>query len=145
MTVGARRDPYTNFNFQVEIGGTFKASFQQVSGFDSTIEVIERHEGGRNTAPRKYPGLTRYSNIQLRRGVTDDRFLYEWHRRAINGTLERHNGSIVLMDRSGKETARWNFTNAWPTRYGGPELDSEGNDLAIEVLELAHEGLVRVK
>lgn len=145
MAVGARRDPYGNFNFQVEIGGTFKAGFQQVSGFDSTIEVIERHEGGRNTAPRKYPGLTRYSNIQLRRGVTDDLFLYDWHKDAINGTLRRLDGSIVLMDRTGTETARWNFTNAWPTRYGGPELDTEGNDLAIEVLELAHEGLTRVR
>jgi phage tail-like protein len=145
MAVGQRVDPFDNFNFKVEIDGIVRAAFQQCSGFDSTIDVIEHREGGENTTPRKLPGLTKYSNISLKWGMTDDMELYNWHRDAVLGRLQRRNGSIVLLDREGNETARWNFFNAWPAKYDGPDLNAEGNDVAIETLELAHEGVERVR
>jgi phage tail-like protein len=139
---GARLDPFTNFNFLVEIDGITRAAFHECSGLDSTMDVIEHREGGRTT-PLKLPGMTRFPNVVLRRGVTDDRELYEWHQDAVAGNVERRNGSIVILDRQGNEQTRWNFISAWPLAYRGPALTSEGNDVAIESFELAHEGLER--
>ncbi len=137
-------DPYGNYNFLVEIDGITRAAFQQCSGFDSTIDVIEHREGGENTTTRKLPGLTKYSNIVLKWGMTDDHELYDWHRRVIRGDRDqRKNGSIVLLNRRREEVARWNFVRAWPSKWDGPDFNAEGNDVSIETLELAHEGLER--
>jgi phage tail-like protein len=138
---GKRVDPYLNFNFLVEIDGITRAAFHEVSGFDSTIDVIEHREGGDNITPRKLPGMTKYSNIVLKWGLSDDVELYNWHRDAILGKVQRKNGSIVLLDRAGQEKRRWNFLNAWPTKWDGPDFSAEGNDVAIETLELVHEGI----
>lgn len=144
MPTGVLKDPYVNFNFLVEIDGITRAAFHQVSGFDSAIDVIEHREGGQNTTTRKLPGMTKYANILLKWGITDDLQLFEWHRQAVQGDLQRKNGSIVLLNRKGEEVARWNFVRAWPSKYTAPELTAEGGDVAIESLELAHEGLERV-
>ena len=144
MATGDIPDPFGNYNFLVEIDGISRGAFHECSGFDSTIDVIEHREGGDNTTLRKLPGMTKYSNLVLKWGITDDTELYEWHREAVNGTVSRRNGSIVLLGRAGEEVARWNFVRAWPTKYDGPDLNAEGNDIAIETLELAHEGVVRV-
>jgi phage tail-like protein len=146
MATGQVPDPYSNYNFLVEIDGITRAAFHECSGFDSTIDVIEHREGGDNPTLRKLPGMTKYSNITLKRGITDDKELYDWHRRISKGEnmqQQRKNGSIVLLARNGQEVARWNFTNAWPSKWTGPALSAEGNDVAIETLELAHEGLER--
>jgi phage tail-like protein len=140
---GQRVDPYGNFNFLVEIDGITRAAFHEVSGFDSTIDVIEHREGGDNTTVRKLPGMTKHSNIVLKWGLADDRDLYDWHRDAVNGKVQRRNGSIVLLDRQGQERMLWNFVNAWPSKWDGPDFNAEGNDIAIETLELAHEGVTR--
>jgi len=144
MGTAARIDPFLNFNFLVELDGITRAAFHEVSGFDSTIDVIEHREGGENTTPHKLPGATKYGNIVLKWGMTDDQELYRWHRDVVTGTVLRRNGSIVLLDRRGQEVARWNFFNAWPAKYDAPDFNAEGNDVAIETMELAHEGLVRV-
>lgn len=140
---GQRVDPYGNFNFLVEIDGITRAAFHEVSGFDSTIDVIEHREGGENTTVRKLPGMTKHSNIVLKWGLADDADLYNWHRDAVNGKVQRRNGSIVLLDRQGQERMRWNFVNAWPSKWDGPDFNAEGNDIAIETLELTHEGVTR--
>ena len=134
-------DPYGNFNFLVEIDSITRAAFQECSGLDSTIDVIEHREGGENTTLRKLPGITKYSNIQLKWGMTDDEQLYSWHRRIVKGEMDRKNLSIIILDRRGEEVNRWNFIRAWPTKWEGPSLSAEGNDVAIEMLELAHEGI----
>lgn len=144
MATGDIPDPFGNFNFLVEIDGITRAAFQECSGFDSTIDVIEHREGGDNTTLRKLPGMTKYSNISLKWGMTDDRELYDWHRRIVNGEIERKNGSIVMLNNRGDEVARWNFSRAWPVKWDGPDLNAEGTDVAIETLELVHEGIERV-
>ena len=143
MATGAIPDPFVNFNFLVEVDGIRRAAFHECSGIDSAIDVIDHREGGENTNTRKLPGLTKYSNIVLKRGITDDVDLYRWHKRAVDGQIDRRNGSIVLLDRGGQEVARWNFRRAWPAKWSGPALTAEGNDVAIETLELAHEGMER--
>ena len=143
MANGNVPDQFGSFNFLVEIDGITRAAFHEVTGFDSTIDVIEHREGGENTTLRKLPGMTKYSNIVLKWGVTDDVQLYQWHRSVVTGEIQRRNGSIVLLNRAGTEVARWNFVRAWPTKYDAPDLNAEGTDVAIETLELAHEGVER--
>jgi phage tail-like protein len=140
--VGDRVDPFGNFNFLVEIDGIARAAFHECSGLESRVQVIEHREGGALTAT-KLAGMTTYSNIVLRRGVTNDTELYDWHVEATRGNIQRRNGSIVMLDARGQETRRWNFFEAWPATWTGPSLNSEGNDVAIESLELAHERLER--
>jgi phage tail-like protein len=142
MATGAMIDPFVNFSFLVEIDGIRRAGFHECSGFASTIDVIEHNEGGSIT-PRKIPGMTKYANIVLKWGMTDDRQLYDWHMQVANGEIARKNGSIVVLDRAGNEVARWNFIRAWPSKWDGPDFNAEGNDVAIETLELTHEGLMR--
>ena len=143
---GQRVDPYGSFDFLVEIDGIARASFQEASGLDSTIDVTEYREGGNaNPSVCKLPARSKYSNITLKWGVTDDPELWKWHLQWVKGdpAAKRKNGSIVLLDRTGKEKVRWNFINAWPTKWTGPSFNAKGNDVAIETLEIAHEGLER--
>ena len=141
---GQRVDPYGNYNFTVEIDGITRAAFSEVSGLDSSVDVIEHREGGDNITPRKLPGMAKFSNIVLKWGVTDDAALWKWHADVVTGKpVKRKSGSVVLRDRDGSEKVRWNFVQAWPAKWTGPALTAEGNDVAIETLELAHEGLVK--
>jgi phage tail-like protein len=143
--MATRIDPYVNFNFKVEIDGIVRAAFHEAGGLDSTVDVIEHREGGENITVRKLPGQVKYSNISLKWGMTDDVDLYQWHMQWVTGdpAAARKNGSVVLLDRQGQEKARWNFFNAWPTKWTGPSFSAEANDIAIEAMEIAHEGLVR--
>ena len=137
-------DPYGSFDFHVEIDGITRASFQEVSGLDSTIDVTEYREGGDETI-RKLPGRTKFSNIVMKRGTTDNSDLYDWHMRWVTGNpnAERKNVYVILLDRQGNEKIRWHFVNAWPVKWTGPSFNAKGNDTAIETLEIAHEGLGR--
>ena len=138
-----RVDPYRNFSFLVEIDGITQAGFSDCSGFGASTDPIEYREGGETKTVRKLPGLTKYTNITLKWGLTDSRELYNWYRDVVNGKIERKHGSIVLLDLEGNEKVRWNFYDAWPTKWDGPDFTAKGNDVAIETLELAHEKVER--
>ena len=142
---GARVDPYVNFNFLVELQGVVEASFRECSGLEATTEVIDFRQGGDNTTVYKLPGKTSYGDITLKRGLTGSAELWNWRRLVIEGQVQRKTGSIVVYDLANRtEVVRWNFVNAWPTKWTGPELNAMGNEVAIETLVLAHEGVVRV-
>lgn len=137
-------DPQGNYNFHVELGGISRAAFHEATGLDSSVDVIEHREGGWNLSPRKLPGQTKHANIVLKWGLSTDRELIDWHQKIVDGEIDRRDGSVVLLDRRGEEVARWNFVRAWPAKYTGPAFNAEGNDIAIETLEFAHEGVRRV-
>jgi phage tail-like protein len=139
----ARVDPYKNFRFLVEIDGIVQAGFSECSGFGSTLEVIEYREGGEPSTVRKLPGKVTYPDITLKWGVTDSRELYDWHLAAVNGQISRRNGSIILQDDAGTEKMRWNFFNAWPSKYDGPDFNAKGNDVSIDTLTVSCERLLR--
>jgi phage tail-like protein len=143
MATGERVDPYRNFSFLVEIDGITQAGFSDASGFGASTDPIEYREGGETKTVRKLPGLTKYTNITLKWGLTDSRELYDWYRDVVNGKIERKSGSIILLDLEGNEAVRWNFFEAWPTKWDGPDFTAKGNDVAIETLELAHERVER--
>lgn len=143
MANGIINDPYVNFNFLVELDGIARAAFHECSGGNSSIDVIEHNEGGSLTS-RKFPGMVKYGNIVLKRGMTDDLELYKWHQSVVQGQTVRKNGSIIFLDRASNEVARLDFTQAWPSKYDVPNLTAEGNDIAIETFELVCESLKRV-
>ena len=139
----ARVDPYKNFRFLLEIDSIVQGGFAECSGFGSNVEVIEYREGGEPKTVRKLPGKVSYPDISLKWGLTDSRELYDWHRTAVDGPIQRKNGSIVLQDDEGQEKVRWNFFNAWPTKWTGPAFNSTGNSIAVESLEITHEEITR--
>ncbi len=134
-----RKDPYKNFRFLVEIDGIVQAGFSEVSGFGSNVEVVEYREGGDPSTVRKLPGKVSYPDINLKWGVTDSRELYDWHLTAVNGQIQRKNGSIILQDDTGQEKVRWNFFNAWPSKWDGPDFNAKGNDVSIDTLTISCE------
>jgi phage tail-like protein len=143
MAPPQRDDPYKAFNFLVEIDAITRAAFGEVSGLESETQVIEYRLGGESNTVRKLPGLTKYSNIVLRRGVTQDAELWNWRKSVVEGRVDRRNGSIVLLDDDRTAVVRWNFFNGWISKWHGPDLNATGNEVAIETIEIAHEGLER--
>ena len=142
--MATRVDPYRGFNFLVEIDGITQAGFQECSGLDSDTAVVEYREGADPGHTRKLSGLNSFSAITLKRGVTDSDELWRWRLTAVEGRTERRNGSIVLLDERGTEKIRWNFTNAWPSKWSGPAFNATGNSVAVETLEITHEEIARV-
>ncbi len=137
-------DPYRNFNFLVQIDGITQAGFSECSGLSSTTEVVEYREGGDNTTVHKLPGKTAYGDITLKWGITDNLDLWNWRQQIIDGQVFRKHGTLILFDfDASTERARWNFIRAWPTKCELPSFSARGNEVAIETLVLAHEGLTR--
>ena len=137
-----RVDPYKNTNFLVEIDGLSQANFAECSGLSSSVDVIEYREGG-DRIIRKLPGLHKVGDITLKRGVTNSSELQDWHRRIVNGQPDRRDGIITLLDDALTPVVRWRFVNAFPRKWEGPNLNAEGNDVAIETLVLCCEDLER--
>jgi phage tail-like protein len=131
--------PYTKFNFQLEVGGTPVAGFSEISGVNMESGIIEYREGSDPTHVRKLPGLSKYGNITLKRGFTDDTYLADWRKTVINGAVERRDGAIILMNEQGLPALRWEFTNAWPSKLEGAAMNATANEVAIETVELAVE------
>ena len=143
------------FQFQVVVGDRTVGSFSEVSGFDVTYDPIEYRAGdSQSVTTEKFPGLAKYGNVTLKRGVlvedgkANNEF-FEWIDENVNGEYKKiETVTINLMDPAtgSMETpvASWELTNAWPTKYTGPDLKAQTAELAMETLELAHEGCRRV-
>jgi phage tail-like protein len=142
---GQRLDPYRAYNFLVDIDGIAVAGFREVSGLSGDGEVISYREGTDTILTvRKLPGLRRFANITMRRGMTTSRLLWQWRLTTLRGATQRRNGSILLRDEQQKTVAEWRFENGWVMRYEGPTLNATANEVAIETIEIAHEGLYLV-
>lgn len=141
-TANAQSDPYGKFNFLLEIDGVVQAAFSEVSGLSSETEIIEYREGSdKLSSVRKLPGLTKFANIVLKRGLTTDKSLWNWRKSVVDGNVQRANGSIVLLDAARQPVMRWNFRRGWPSKWEGPALNAKSSEVAIETIEIAHEGL----
>lgn len=139
MATGTRTDPYRGFNFLVEIDGITQAGFQEVSGLDANTDAVDYREGTDPNHVRKLTGLNTFSPITLKRGITDSDELWKWRQTVIDGKTQRRNGSIVLRDENGTDKIRWNFSEAWPSKWSGPAFNSTSTAIAIETLEITHE------
>lgn len=138
-------DPYRNFMF--EVGGIEVAAFSDVSGFDVSVNMAEYRDGNEATrTTRKLPGLAKYGNITLKRGVISDLKIYEWIINiAKDGKVDRKDVTLSLKDIDAKVVAVWQVINAWPVKYSVSEFKGQGNDIVMETLELAHEGMTRTQ
>jgi phage tail-like protein len=141
MPPPAQKDPYSALNFRVEIDGITAAAFSECSGLVSEIDVIEYRSGGEGCAVHKLPGRCKFSDIVLKRGITTDRELWNWYKTVLDGNVQRKSGSIILLDDAGQEVLRWNFRHGWPRKYEAPTLNAKTSEVAIETLEITHEGL----
>jgi phage tail-like protein len=135
-----RDNPYPNHNFAVDIGTGDAIGFSEVELPSGRIEVIEYRAGNDTTTVRKLPGLVTYPNVTLRRGIAGNLDLYDWWDSARNGQVLRRYVTIVLRDEQGRDVMRWALRDAWPVKLEAGPLNARGNEVAIETLELAHEG-----
>lgn len=136
-------DPYMGFNFAIEIEGLLVGGFTEVSGLESQIGVEDYQEGGVNGFVHKLPRQTTHSNLVLKHGLTDISSLWNWHYNATQGIIRRKNGTIMLLDRKQIPVMWWNFRNALPVRWTGPDFNAGSDEIAVESIELAHEGLTK--
>ena len=136
-----RNDPYLAQNFAVEIDGLNVAQFAEVTGLGVEIGVVEYRSGSEDITVRKLPGLAKYSNITLKRGIVGDLSLWEWLRTVRQGQVQRKNGVIVLLNEAREPVLRIRFHRGWPCKWAGPMLDAKSNEVAIEELVICHEGL----
>ena len=134
--------PYGNFIFDLEIEGVFVAQFMECSGLKTSSEVFEIEEGGLNGRTHKFPGRSKWENIVLKHATNASMHLLEWRDQFLQDAFtNRRSGSIMLKDNDGVILRRWSFRDAWPISWEGPTFNSGESALAIETLELAHEGL----
>ncbi|WP_138735577.1 phage tail protein [Modestobacter excelsi] len=143
-----REDPYAAFNFQVIVtnvsddGVAVSGAFTEITGLEVEISPIEYRGGAEDITVRKIPGLKKFSNITLKRGITGHIGFWNWVVEAMNGKVRRTAGSIIMLDENRQEVMRWNFSRAWPTKYTGPSLGANKNEIAMETLVLAVEGVL---
>ena len=134
--------PLPAFHFRVEWGGN-KLGFSEVSGLNIETQVIEYRDGAsREYSTIKMPGIPKYGNITLKRGVIKaDNEFYEWLNTTKMNTTERRDLTVSLLDEEHNPVMVWKVKNAWPTKVESPSLKADGNEVAIESIEVAHEGL----
>jgi phage tail-like protein len=156
MALGVRNDPVLGYNFLVtfvdasSVLGTIAAGiqsavlggFSECSGLESTLQMEEYKEGGRNGAVLKFPTRVTWGNVTLKRGVTLDASLWNWYYGFVQGRGRRRDGLIILQNDERLPVAVWQFKRGLPAKWIGPALNAAQNNVAVESLEIAHEGLV---
>lgn len=142
-------DPLRNFRYRLEIDGIVQAGFAEVAIGDASNDPIEYREGNEITTVRKLKGLNKYGNITLKWGLTDSIELSNWHRMVVDDATPlaaaRKTVVIRIQDDTGADKAAYEVTRAWPTKYNPTDLNGKGNEVAIESLELANEGIRRIQ
>jgi phage tail-like protein len=142
-------DPYATFKFALELGSIQVAGFAECTGLQVENKVFEYIEGGNNSTTLKFPEHASYGNVTLKRGITKANDLIDWQLDVATGAFQQNpraqnpSVAIVLLDSQGGEVRRWNLIRAFPVKWVGPDLKATGNEVGIETLELAHEGIER--
>lgn len=140
-------DPFVVFQFGLLVEGKVAGYFTDCSGIGSEHDVVERQyvdEKGHSFI-KKVPGIVKFNDVTLKRGITSDMQMWEWRAEAERGDMEkaRTNCSIVMYDRNFNEKATWHFYNAWPSKITGPDLTSDGSEFGVEEITIVHEGFYR--
>lgn len=140
-----RKDPFVAFRFQVRIDDLSVAGFSECTGLQLETEVQDYSEGGVNTHLLKFPTRTKQVNLVLKRGIVD-REMWNWYWDLTQGVVKRRTVSVVVHDPSGAtDVMSWEFQEAFPSKWTGPELNATQNNVAVETVELVHSGFVRIK
>ncbi len=144
-----REDPLVGFHFGLEVEGTLAGYFTHVGGLGSETEVVEHKviSGGKKEEVQMLPGRLKWNPITLKRGVTSSLDIWDWRQMVVEGKMKdaRKPASIIAYDSTGTPIARWNMSNAWPSKVTGPEFDSTSGNIMFEEVTIVFEGVVRVK
>jgi phage tail-like protein len=138
-----RSDPYLGCNFLIAIEGLVVGGFSECSGLEVETEVVPYREGGVNDYIHRFAGATSSPPLVLRHGITSGGELWLWCQMTAAGQIDRRNGTIFLHDTGGTAVIQWDFREAFPHKWTGPELRAETASVAFETIELAHRGLRR--
>jgi phage tail-like protein len=142
-STGTRQDPALAFRFEVQVDKQSLGGFSECSGLQLETEVQDYAEGGANDFLLKFPSRTKQANITLKRGIVD-RQLWAWHYDLTQGKVRLRSGSILVRDPSGERIVmEWQFKDAFPCKWMGPDLNAGQSNVAVETLELCHQGLER--
>lgn len=135
--------PLPKFYFMVDWGSTTNIPFQEVSGLDIEAQPISyRHGNSPVFSEINMPGIVKNSNVTMKKGVfANDNSFWDWYNKIKMNTIERQNVVIKLLDESGSPTMTWTLNNAWPTKISSTDLKSDANEVAVESIEIMHEGL----
>lgn len=142
--MSSRTDPYRNYRFTVEIDSLIVGGFTEVEGLERELQTEEYEEGGRNHFTHTLPDRMTHPTLTLRRGLTDSDAFWGWIQDVTYGTIERKSGRLVVMDETGREVWGWEFREAYPVRWSGPDFRADQGAVAIETVELAHRGLSKL-
>jgi phage tail-like protein len=140
-----RNDPVRNFRYRLEIDSITQAGFSEVAIADTTIEAVDYREGI-DPMLRKVPGLRKHPIITLKKGLTNSVDLFEWYQENLGGLVKEKRRKVVIVaqDEAGVEVRRFVIPEAWPVKYITSDLNAKGNEVVIETIELANEGIERV-
>ena len=130
-----------NQRFYVSINGMTEAVFTEVSGLQAETVIMEYEEGGNNTFVHKLPGRVKVGNLTLKRGIAKSDKLLKWFLDVVKGQIKREHVTVAICDTEGKAVETWVFVEAFPVKWTGPQLTANGTAIAVETLELAHNGL----
>lgn len=135
--------PLPMFYFKVDLGSTTDVPFQEVSGLEVTAQPIEyRHGNSPIFSTINMPGIVKNNNVTLKKGVfVNDNKFFDWYTKIKMNTIERQNVVIKLCDENGNPTMTWTLANAWPTKISSTDMNSDANEVAVETIEISHEGL----
>lgn len=144
----AEKDPLVSAWFGVEFQGQVVGAFRECTGLGSENEIVEYKASGPKGeyVVKKVPGRLKWNNITLKRGITDAMDMWKWRKLVEKGKIgeARKNGTITMYNQQGNPVAQWTFINAWPSKLTGPGANAANNEVAIEEMELTHEGYERV-
>jgi phage tail-like protein len=161
-SVGTRSDPLLNHNFVISLVDTSSTlgllgsaavsaiadvalgGFSECSGLEMSLQVEEYKEGGRNGAVLKFPTRVTWTNITLKKGIGVSTALWDWHYGFVQGQGRRRDGIIALMNSQRVPNNIWYFQRGLPVKYTGPSLNATQNNVAIESIEIAHEGIYQL-
>ena len=141
----SEKDSIRNFRFKVGCNGVENGGFNEVAGFDLSIDVVEYREGELPIQSDKLLGDQKHGNITLKAGIVDET-LYSWISECVKGNVAKQIFILNAYGETDSDTviASWSIQNAWPVKYTAPDFNSVGNDVAVESLEIAHEGIKRL-
>ena len=143
------KEPRPASSFRLKLQGVEAAGlFRECTGIGAEVNVIETQTASEQGSPRirKVSGGFKYTNIELKRGADPNRMVYDWWKKVETGDLDaaRVDGTIEVIDYKQKPIHVYSFKQGWPTKWQGASITAQSNEMAIESLTIAHEGIERV-
>jgi len=142
-----RNDPYPGHNFHLIVNGVtdegdaVSCAFSEITGLEAELHVVEYRNGNEDHTVRKMPGLKSYTNLVCKRGSTGHHQFWDWIKQALDGDIQRRDGTVILRDENQQDVMRWNFSRGWACKYTGPSFNATNNEIAMESVEICVEEL----